>query len=55
MNIQPHLAKDQLQEIADALNGTPEARDCNLTLSDKTSCHKYQNTISVVQYHHVYP
>eukprot|EP01083_Nonionella_stella_P012567 35640_1 len=30
-NIQPHLCDDQLQEIADALNGSPEARNCSVS------------------------
>ena len=30
--IQPWLSSDQLQEIADALNGSPEAMDCNVSL-----------------------
>ncbi len=28
--IQPHLSMEQLQQIADALNGSPEAQNCNI-------------------------
>lgn len=31
-HIQPWLSKSQLQEIADALNGTPESQNCSVTV-----------------------
>eukprot|EP01084_Bolivina_argentea_P161071 280406_1 len=33
-NIQPFLSSNQLTDIANALNGSPEARDCNITLTN---------------------
>ena len=32
--IQPHRTRDQYQAIADALNGSPEAQNCNVTVPD---------------------
>ena len=32
--IQPNLSQDQLQEIVDALNGAPEAQNCNISIHD---------------------
>eukprot|EP01084_Bolivina_argentea_P221547 375200_1 len=31
--IQPHLSEDQLQEISDALNGSPENKNCNISIN----------------------
>ena len=31
--IQPFRSKMQFQELADALNGVPEAQNCNVTVS----------------------
>eukprot|EP01084_Bolivina_argentea_P309824 535952_1 len=33
-HIQPHLSMEQLQQIADALNGSPEAQNCNIKPTD---------------------
>lgn len=37
--IQPFLSGDQLQEIADALNGSPEAQNCNITAQSLKNNH----------------
>ena len=41
-HIQPHLSMVQLQEIADALNGSPEAQNCNLSAAELFSNIKHQ-------------